>query len=197
MKQLRASMARMKRFEMQLRQGNAPGVDPMTHALSPAIRHQLLFSWPLVVSMFCALISFTHPLFFIWRGIFTLAEWPEYAVMAGVVPSILLFCPLLYAPVIMLGRGYSRALTGYLILVCGLAALSSGYIVFALTQAFGGTENRLYYLITALINAGLSIISIALLNTRWFAQAVDDFLCLRAWRISWKLKHELVQKRLK
>ena len=93
MKQLRASMARMKRFEMQLRQGNAPGVDPMTHALSPAIRHQLLFSWPLVVSMFCALISFTHPLFFIWRGIFTLAEWPELLLWPALSPVSCYFAP--------------------------------------------------------------------------------------------------------
>ncbi|WP_146211509.1 hypothetical protein [Mangrovibacter plantisponsor] len=195
MKQITASLARMKLLDARIRQASETELEAvMQELVFPGVLNPFKFGLPLALSMLCALCSFAMPQPALWMGIFYLAGWPGNAVFAGIVPGVLLFCLALFTLGSLAARGYYLALRGYLVLLRCVAAISTGYLLFTLAQLFLGHAPHPLFVAMSVAGVAFSALSFTSLNTPVFGQAVNGFLHNRAWRKAWVLRRQKTQK---
>lgn len=183
MKKAHATLTQMNTLDARIERASSPELETLMQELTfPGVLNPYKFGLPLMLSMIAALFSFSLPQVAIWHGIFHAAGWPEYAVFAGIVPCILIFCILLFASGSLTARGYSLALKSYLLLLYGIAIVAACYLMLSVIKTLTGQYDGVVFLITGVLSAGFSAISLASLNGPRFARAVSSFMHNRAWR---------------
>ncbi|KJM66691.1 hypothetical protein B5M10_01590 [Pluralibacter gergoviae] len=191
MKKISTILIRMKTLDVRVNRASEPELETLMQELTfPGVLNPYKFGLPLMLSMVAALFSFSLPQVAIWHEIFRAAGWPEYAVFAGIVPCILIFCILLFASGSLTARGYSLALKSYLLLLYGTAIVAACYLILTVIKTLTGQYDGIVFLITGVLSAGFSAISLASLNSDRFSQAVSGFMHNRAWRKAWVLRRK-------
>lgn len=191
MKKISTILIRMKTLDVRVNRASEPELETLMQELTfPGVLNPYKFGLPLMLSMVAALFSFSLPQVAIWHEIFHAAGWPEYTVFAGIVPCILIFCILLFASGSLTARGHSLALKGYLLLLYGTAFVAAGYLIFTVIKTLTGQYDGVVFMITGVLSAGFSAISLASLNSDRFSQAVSGFMHNRAWRKAWVLRRK-------
>ena len=69
-------------------------------------------------------------------AIFQWFSWPAHAVFAGIIPTGLLYCLLIFPSMTLFSRGFLAALKFYLGLIFLTAALAAGNLIYAFTSVF-------------------------------------------------------------
>lgn len=121
---------------------------------------------PFISSALLSVVSFAMPQLTLWGTIFQWFSWPAHAVFAGIIPTGLLYCLLIFLT----------------------AALAAGNLIYAFTLVFicGGHAGLL---ISALVGVLFSAGSIKLVNSAMFVKTSAFYLHNRIWR--WQLKHHV------
>ena len=189
MKKLTDSLARMKEYNTKISASAEAELESVMAELAfPGVLNPYTLGIPLVISLIAEVISFSLPQWIIWHLLFSVLKWPDYAVFAGIVPCILIFCVILFVLGSLTARGYYTALKGYLFLTIGVALIATIGFVISLTEFVSSQNNSAFLFGIAILSIIFSMVSIIMLKTRWFARAADGFMHNRAWRKLWKLR---------
>ncbi len=143
---------------------------------------------PFISSALLSVVSFAMPQLTLWGAIFQWFSWPAHAVFAGIIPTGLLYCLLIFPSMTLFSRGFLAALKFYLGLIFLTAALAAGNLIYAFTSVFIFSEHT-GLLIGALVGVLFSAGSIKLVNSAMFVKTSAFYLHNRIWR--WQLKHHV------
>lgn len=143
---------------------------------------------PFISSALLSVVSFAMPQLTLWGTIFQWFSWPAHAVFAGIIPTGLLYCLLIFPSMTLFSRGFLAALKFYLILIFLTAALAAGNLIYAFTLVFIFSEHT-GLLIGALVGVLFSAGSIKLVNSAMFVKTSAFYLHNRIWR--WQLKQHV------
>lgn len=160
----------------------------MTELAFPGVLKPYTLGIPLAISLIAEVISFSLPQWIIWHSLFSVLKWPDYAVFAGIVPCVLIFCVILFALGALTARGYYVALKGYLFLTAGVALIATIGFIISLAEFLSSQNDSAFLFMTSILSIIFIIVSIIMLKTKWFARAADGFMHNRAWRKLWKLR---------
>ena len=186
MKKAHTTLKQMKTLDARINRASEQGLETLMQELAfPGVLNPYRFGLPLMLSMIAALLSFSVPQVAIWHEIFYAAGWQEYAIFAGIIPCILIFCILLFAAGSLTARGYALALKGSLLLLYGIAIIPATYLILTVIKTLIGQYDGIVFLITGVLSAFFSAISLASLNGDRFERAVSGFMHNRAWRRAW------------
>ncbi|EPH2693579.1 hypothetical protein WJG45_000830 [Klebsiella aerogenes] len=143
---------------------------------------------PFISSALLSVVSFAMPQLTLWEAIFQWFSWPAHAVFAGIIPTGLLYCLLIFPSMTLFSRGFLAALKFYLVLIFLTAALAAGNLIYAFISVFilGGHAGLL---ISAFLGVLLSSGSIKLVNSAVFVKTSAFYLHNRIWR--WQFKHNI------
>lgn len=96
---------------------------------------------PFISSALLSVVSFAMPQLTLWGAIFQWFSWPAHAVFAGIIPTGLLYCLLIFPSMTLFSRGFLAALKFYLVLIFLTAALAAGNLIYAFTLVFIFSEH--------------------------------------------------------
>lgn len=123
---------------------------------------------PFILSALLSVISFAMPQLTLWGAIF---QWfsARACCFAGIIPTGLLYCLLIFPSMTLFSRGFLAALKFYLGLIFLTAALAAGNLIYAFISVFifGGHAGLL---ISALVGVLFSAGSIKLINSAMFVK---------------------------
>lgn len=185
MKNIAASLEKMKEYDLLIKQSGGQELKMLMARLpEPDGLRMVKMALMLAVVALCILLSVVMPQLEMWNAIFFFAGWPNYAVLAGVIPSSIVFSFLLIMLFWGITKGFYLALKGFVILTGCVVFLAVGYFIYAMGLLLDDTfyDANSAYLITSVLGLVLSVIAFCCLNSVWFFQSVPDLLYCRAWR---------------
>jgi len=137
---------------------------------------------PIIFSTVLSLLSFSIPLLSIWKAIFHWFNLPDYAVFAGIIPTALIYCMLIFPAMTLISRGYLQAIKFYIFLIYMTTALAVANFIYNVVLSFLDVTYNTGFLIGAVIGLICIIGSIKCLNTNIFTKTTAYYLHNRAWR---------------
>ncbi|HDS1153727.1 TPA: hypothetical protein QDZ66_004559 [Pluralibacter gergoviae] len=141
---------------------------------------------PLILSGFLSLFSFVIPQIPFWTHAFSWLNLPPQAIFAGIIPTGIIYCALLFSSMSFCARGYAVAFKFYLVMILLTACMAACNLIYAVfTALFSGANTAL--VISAVAAVIFSAGSYKLINSQMFLQTSAFYLHNRVWR--WQLAH--------
>ncbi|XTZ36853.1 hypothetical protein ACQYRI_12685 [Salmonella enterica] len=139
-------------------------------------------SIPMVGAIIFALFSFVMPQSTLWEAIFRLKGWPDYAILAAIFPTGIVYSSFIFLPAFFTARGLLIGLKSFLCVVLFTGLVAIAFFLFALISFITGAESDPGELIGAVLGLVFIAISIKCLDTVMCTKTIAFYLLNRVSR---------------
>lgn len=165
---------------MDLQQLESLSLQMMDHMGPPMGGHT--FSLPMVGAVMFSLFCFVMPQLTIWEVIFRLQGWPDYAILAAVFPTGIVYSAFICISGFLAARGLLSGLKFFLGVISFTAIIAVAFFLFALLTWISGSGGENNVLIEATLGIVFMALSIKCLNSRMGTRTIAFYLLNRVLR---------------